>query len=130
MPVVTTGKYPDGTPADEMDAAYAHVAMEADKGSQDTNRGGAPLWHGWALRAAFLAGIVWQKAKTPVPAFKLNSDHTVAVATDVFWNEDMKTCPRGCKVQLLGRGGVASYGVYTGDPFWIKWAPLPRNKPA
>ena len=37
---------------------------------------------------------------------KLNADQTVAVATDVFWNEDMTTCPRGAKVQLLGAGGV------------------------
>ena len=37
---------------------------------------------------------------------QLNADQTVAVATDVFWNEDMTTCPRGAKVQLLGAGGV------------------------
>ena len=38
---------------------------------------------------------------------KLNADQTVAVATDVFWNEDMSTCPRGTKCQMLGEGGVA-----------------------
>ena len=35
----------------------------------------------------------------PVPptagAYKLNTDQTVAVATDVFWNEDMSQAPRG-----------------------------------
>lgn len=65
----------------------------------------------------------------PMSTFKLNSDQTVAVATGVYWEEDMATCPRGAKVQLLGQGGVAAYGNYHGDPFWKKWAPVPRNKP-
>ena len=64
----------------------------------------------------------------PTSAHKLNADQTVAVATDVFWNEDMTSCPRGCKLQLLGAGGVASYGSYHGDPFWIGWAPLPKRR--
>jgi hypothetical protein len=62
------------------------------------------------------------------PDHKLNADQTVAVATDVFWNEDMSTCPRGAKVQLLGAGGVAVYGDYHGDPFWQAWAPLPKRR--
>ena len=59
---------------------------------------------------------------------RLNRDRTVAVATDVFWNEDMNTCPRGTKCQLLGAGGVATYGVYNGDPFWVGWCPLPKRR--
>ena len=59
---------------------------------------------------------------------QLNRDRTVAVATDVFWNEDMNTCPRGTKCQLLGVGGVATYGVYNGDPFWVAWCPLPKRR--
>ena len=59
---------------------------------------------------------------------KLNADKTVTVATDVFWNEDMTTCPQGTKCQLLGKGGVAAYGVYNGDPFWIGWCPLPKRR--
>lgn len=62
------------------------------------------------------------------PDHKLNADQTVAVATDVFWNEDMTTCPRGAKVQLLGAGGVAVYGDYHGDPFWVGWCPLPKRR--
>lgn len=62
------------------------------------------------------------------PAHKLNADQTVAVATDVFWNEDMATAPRGTKCQLLSAGGVATYGVYNGDPFWQAWAPLPKRR--
>ena len=61
-------------------------------------------------------------------AHKLNADQTVAVATDVFWNEDMSTCPRGTKCQMLGEGGVAVYGTYNGDPFWIGWCPLPKRR--
>lgn len=61
---------------------------------------------------------------------KLNADQTVAVATDVFWNEDMGACPRGCKVQLLGEGGVAAYGTYHGDKFWTAWAPVPKRRKA
>lgn len=59
---------------------------------------------------------------------KLNADQTVAVATDVFWNEDMTTCPHGTKCQLLGNGGVAVYGTYHGDPFWVGWCPLPKRR--
>lgn len=66
-------------------------------------------------------------AEPPV-GHKLNADQTVAVATDVFWNEDMTTCPRGAKVQLLGAGGVAVYGDYHGDPFWVGWCPLPKRR--
>ena len=60
---------------------------------------------------------------------KLNNDQTVAVSTEVFWNEDMTTCPRGAKVQLLGAGGVALYGIYDGkDMFFTAWAPVPRRR--
>lgn len=51
----------------------------------------------------------------------------VAVDHDYFWNEDMGSCPIGCKVQLLGEGGVAIYAKYNGkDQFWKAWAPLPK----
>ena len=62
--------------------------------------------------------------------YKLNSDKSVAVATDYYWNDDMKQCPRGVRVQLLGAGGVAQYGHYDGkNTFWTSWAPLPKRKP-
>jgi hypothetical protein len=66
-------------------------------------------------------------AKTEA-SYQLNGKANVAVATDYFWEEDMTTCPRAVKVQLLGAGGVATYSSYFGDPFWIGWAPLPRRK--
>lgn len=61
-------------------------------------------------------------------SFKLNAERSVAVATDYFWNEDMADCPRGVKVQLLGRGGVAVYGSYSGSDFWTAWAPCPKRR--
>ena len=64
----------------------------------------------------------------PISAHKLNADQTVAVSTDVYWNEDMSQAPRGVKCQLLGAGGVAVYREYHGDPFWIGWAPLPKRR--
>lgn len=76
------------------------------------------------------AGGSSPETECPVSAHKLNADRTVAVATDVFFNEDISTCPRGPKVQLLGAGGVATYGIYNGrDEFWIGWAPVPRRRP-
>lgn len=61
-------------------------------------------------------------------AYHLNSNKSVAVADDYYWNENMKDCPRGTKVQLLGAGGVAAYGLYFGDAFWESWAPLPKRR--
>ena len=57
---------------------------------------------------------------------QLNSDGTVAVDPEYFWRP-LATCPRSVKVQLLGEGGVAVYGMYDGqDSFWKFWAPLPK----
>lgn len=63
-------------------------------------------------------------------SIKLDSTATTAVDKEYHWLP-MSTCPRGCKVQLKGAGGVAQYGHYTGKPdddFWAGWAPLPTDK--
>jgi hypothetical protein len=60
--------------------------------------------------------------------YKLNSTGEVAVDQSYYWNEDMKTCPIGAKVQLLGAGGVATHGHYDGDKFWVGWTPLPKRR--
>ena len=60
-----------------------------------------------------------------LPSYALNGAKTVAVATDVFWNP-IDTAPRGVKIQLLGKGNVATYGTYYGDKFWEFWCPLPK----
>jgi hypothetical protein len=57
----------------------------------------------------------------------LNKDSTVAVATDTYW-QHINSAPRGVKCQLLGAGGVATYGVYHGDKFWTHWCPLPKKQ--
>ena len=57
------------------------------------------------------------------------SRYSVAVDQDYFWNEDMGTCQKGVKYQLLGRGGLPEYRVYDGDPFWVAHAPLPKRRP-
>jgi hypothetical protein len=62
----------------------------------------------------------------PVGGYKIKN-REVAVATDYYWNP-IKSCPRSVKVQLLGRGGVAVYGMYNGDSFWQEWAPLPQRR--
>ena len=56
-----------------------------------------------------------------------NRTREVAIDRAYKWNPDMSDCPRGCKLQLLGAGGVPSYAIYTGDKFWVKWAPMPSN---
>ena len=52
---------------------------------------------------------------------------TVAVDTAYHWIP-ISSCPRGVKVQLLGKGGMAQYSIYQGDSFWTDWAPLPTNR--
>jgi hypothetical protein len=84
--------------------------------------------HDEAIRAKLIE-MGWRPPESESP-HKLNTDRTVAVATDYFWNEDMGTCPRGAKTQLLGVGGVATYGNYNGDAFWVAWAPLPKRRKA
>jgi hypothetical protein len=63
----------------------------------------------------------------------LNTDKTAAVAQDFYWLPIDKDTPRGVKLLLLGRGGVASLGHYhhkAGDTqFWTHWAPLPKRQP-
>lgn len=64
----------------------------------------------------------------PETGYVLNTARTAAVSTTQFW-EEMTSCPRGVKVQLLGKGGVAVYGLYDGrNPFWTHWAPVPKRR--
>lgn len=56
----------------------------------------------------------------------LNTEATVAVSTEVYWIPVSSLTPRGVKLQLLGRGGVAAYSNYHGDPFWTHWQALPK----
>lgn len=59
---------------------------------------------------------------------KPSHDGSVIVDYDYYWLP-IDTCPIGSKVQLLGEGGVAVYGIYRrGDTFWTHWCPLPKLK--
>ena len=60
---------------------------------------------------------------------KINSDQSVAVATDYYWLQCGPDTPVGVKLQLLTTGGVAIYGNYTRGMHWAThWAPLPRRR--
>jgi len=58
----------------------------------------------------------------------IDSTGKVAVDHSYYW-QPIASCPRGVKVQLLGQGGVAAYGIWNGrEVFWTHWAPLPKLK--
>lgn len=66
-------------------------------------------------------------------AYKLDSTESAAVARDFYWIPIDADTPRGVKILLLGRGGVASLGHYHHKPgdseFWSHWVPLPKRRP-
>lgn len=73
--------------------------------------------------------ILDQAAGQAGPKHHINASKTVAVATDYFWTPMDAHTPRGVKLQLLGKGGVAMYAIYTGrEPFFTDWAPLPKKR--
>lgn len=58
---------------------------------------------------------------------RIDSTGAAAVDPGNTWRP-MDTCPLGVKVQLLGMGGVASYGSWNGkETFWTGWCPLPAK---
>ena len=60
----------------------------------------------------------------------LNTEKTVSVAEGYYWLPIDADTPRGVKVQLLTKGGVAIYGHYTEAHVgaYTHWAPLPRQR--
>lgn len=65
---------------------------------------------------------------TPQPGseFRLNSDKTVAVATDLYWLP-MKDAPIGAKIHVLNLGCVATHTVLTEATRkdWKGWQRIP-----
>jgi hypothetical protein len=60
---------------------------------------------------------------------KINSAGTAAVAESYYWMPCGPDTPIGVKLQLLGAGGVAIYGMYNPKvKFYTHWAPLPRRR--
>ncbi len=64
--------------------------------------------------------------------YALDSTNAAAVAQDFYWIPIDGDTPRGVKILMLGRGGVASLGHYHHKPgetqFWTHWAPLPKRR--
>lgn len=56
----------------------------------------------------------------------INTAGTVAIDPNYYWRPIGSNTPRGVKLQLLGKGGVAVYGLWDGkNNYWTHWAPLP-----
>lgn len=71
--------------------------------------------------------IVSDAGKRNARKHRINSGQTAAVSCDYFWSKIDASTPRGVKIQLLGKGGVAIYSHYDGkNPFFTHWAPLPK----
>jgi len=115
---------------EECDSAFRdHSTVMACKGNP---------WTGWV--PLYTAPTAAQPAQEVVPLYTIslqkqepvthtiNSTGTAAVATDYYWIPIDANTPRGVKLQLLGKGGVAQYSNYHGDAFWSHWAPLPKRK--
>lgn len=60
--------------------------------------------------------------------YKLNTDKTVAVATNTFWQRIDKDTPVGVKMLLIDRYlGVAVVSTFIGsNGQWTHWHPLPK----
>ena len=57
--------------------------------------------------------------------YKINSDKTAAVSSDIYWL-DIGNCPKGVKVLALSQYGVARIDIYSGQTDIVGWFPLPR----
>lgn len=57
---------------EEIAASYAFRDTLVDRADRHAAHGqGAPLWHGWALHEAFMAGVRWERERQkgqPAPA--------------------------------------------------------------
>lgn len=111
---LTTLRTPAGEPAEAdewtpIEAGYRHVNSVLDRA--DGHLGSAPVWHGWALREAFVAGAKWQRALTapPVDEGKVRED----------WRDDPAADERWCAGLDYGQNQLcAVLGV---DPKTVNW---------
>jgi len=62
--------------------------------------------------------------------YKINTDKTAAVATDIFWQPIDEHTPIGVKMLLINETyGVAVLSPYVGNAkVFTHWAPLPKFK--
>lgn len=147
--VMSVGKMPEDDEVAEITAGDAF--RESLIFLSDLVRHGAPLWHGWAIMDAFRAGAKWQRGVygaitevripaggmfaasmreefAPAAEVKITASK-VGVDPDYHW-QPMTTCPLHTKLQLLGKGGLPTYGKWDGkDPFIVGWARIPTRAP-
>lgn len=59
---------------------------------------------------------------------RTTADGVAVIDTEYFW-QPIETAPRGVKIQLLSKYGVAVYGQASADDdgYYIMWAPLPKR---
>lgn len=57
---------------------------------------------------------------------KVNNTRTAAVDQTRYWLPVNSDTPRGVKMLLLTRHGVAHIGHYTGQPDIVAWEALPK----
>lgn len=79
--------------------------------------------------------VVEELIRAELRGLRLQGDHVpnlkvsrngVVVDQNYFWNLDMAACGVG-KVQLIGKGGLPTYGFKHDAPnFYIGWAPVPK----
>ena len=108
-------------------------------------------WSANNMEEAFRAGIAWHRKMLHTKAVRVTLDtdkvreavtkvrdkitglgqtsSNVTVDRAYHWLP-MHTCPVNSKVQLLGKGGLPSYGQWDGkDDFYVGWAPIPTRSP-
>lgn len=69
---------PDGKEWAKTEAGYAHVERMMARADDKQNL----MWHGWALREAFVAGAEWQEARAK-PAELTLTENRAQEAEDV-----------------------------------------------
>ena len=86
----------------------------------------------WAPLPKRLPADISQQLQALVEAgqrIQLNADKTVVISLDCFWLPISHATPLGIPLQLLGRGGVATYGQHSPrESFFTHWARLPEHK--
>jgi len=67
------------------------------------------------------------KISFPESSPSLSNSQPVKVDPSYKW-QPIESCPKGVKVQLLTKGGVAVHGHWTGNKeHYIGWTPVPKQ---
>lgn len=77
-------KLPDKTDRREwakIEAGYAHVNTMLDRADDKVNL----LWHGWALREAFIVGAEWQESRSAAVTLNPDDERQVEAVKRAIW---------------------------------------------